>query len=266
MFKKRMAALSLSLVCLAGASVAHAADSAVGSWLWSTADELSVITLMADGRYMDAGVFHSSPGVLDTAHTQIEWGTYSWNATTGAINATSLGDLNGNWGLAGDVDGIQYLTVSGNTGTLFQPGCCSGTLTRILSSPSSAIVGTWTDGEYGVNTFLADGRYIAAQVVPGDAAHTGIEWGTYSWDAASGKITATALGDRNGDWGIAGDVDGPQYATISGNVATVFQPGCADCGGIQTRILPVPEPESYAMYLAGLGLLGVMIRRRKARI
>jgi len=28
---------------------------------------------------------------------------------------------------------------------------------------------------------------------------------------------------------------------------------------------PVPEPESYAMFLAGLGLLGVVARRRKAR-
>jgi hypothetical protein len=202
MFKKRMAAVSLSLVGVVGANVAQAADSAVGSWLWSTADELSVITLMADGRYMDAGVYYSSPGVLDTAHTQIEWGTYTWNATTGAINATSVGDLNGNWGLAGDVDGIQYLTVSGNTGTLFQPGCCSGT----LSMPAT-LVGHCghLDGRcLWRQHLLADGRYIAAQVVPGDAAHTGIEWGTYSWDAASGKISATALGDLNGDWGVVG--------------------------------------------------------------
>jgi hypothetical protein len=27
-------------------------------------------------------------------------------------------------------------------------------------------------------------------------------------------------------------------------------------------IVPVPEPESYAMLLAGLGLLGVVARRR----
>lgn len=263
MFKKHVAAISVGLTCLAGANMAHAADTAVGSWLWSNAEEFSVITLMANGRYMESSVQYLSPGVLDTDHTGIEWGTYTWNSTTGAINATSVGDLNGNWGLAGDVDGIQYLTVSGNTGTVTQPGCCSDTVTRILPSPSSAIVGSWTDGGYSVGTFLADGRYMEARVVDGDATHTGIEWGTYSWDAVTGKITATSLGDMNGDWGIANDVSGPQYLTVSGNLATVFQPGCDDCSGTISRILPVPEPEGYAMFLMGLGLIGVATRRRK---
>ncbi len=34
-------------------------------------------------------------------------------------------------------------------------------------------------------------------------------------------------------------------------------------GGISVSITPVPEPETYAMMLAGLGLLGFMARRRK---
>ncbi|HKX53004.1 MAG TPA: FxDxF family PEP-CTERM protein [Nitrosospira sp.] len=28
-------------------------------------------------------------------------------------------------------------------------------------------------------------------------------------------------------------------------------------------VSPVPEPETYAMLLAGLGLMGMMVRRRK---
>jgi PEP-CTERM motif len=31
-------------------------------------------------------------------------------------------------------------------------------------------------------------------------------------------------------------------------------------------VSPVPEPETYAMLLAGLGLMGAMIRRRKGFI
>ena len=32
------------------------------------------------------------------------------------------------------------------------------------------------------------------------------------------------------------------------------------------RVDVVPEPESYAMMLAGLGLLGFIVRRRKRRV
>ncbi|MCC7310199.1 MAG: PEP-CTERM sorting domain-containing protein [Sulfuritalea sp.] len=34
----------------------------------------------------------------------------------------------------------------------------------------------------------------------------------------------------------------------------------------QSSLAPVPEPEAYAMMLAGLGLLGVMVRRRKLKL
>lgn len=33
--------------------------------------------------------------------------------------------------------------------------------------------------------------------------------------------------------------------------------------GLQISVSPVPEPESYAMFLAGLGIMGAVIRRRK---
>lgn len=31
----------------------------------------------------------------------------------------------------------------------------------------------------------------------------------------------------------------------------------------QLYIMPVPEPETYAMFLAGLGLMGMIARRRR---
>lgn len=36
-------------------------------------------------------------------------------------------------------------------------------------------------------------------------------------------------------------------------------------GGSAEQLTPVPEPETYAMLLAGLGLVGAVARRRKAR-
>ena len=44
---------------------------------------------------------------------------------------------------------------------------------------------------------------------------------------------------------------------ISGQYSLAFSPG------VGNSIAPVPEPDAYAMLLAGLGLLGAVARRRK---
>ena len=238
-------------------------DLIVGSWLGEASGNVYVANFLQDGRYIEAAVVAG-----DAVHTGIEWGTYSWNPTNGAITATSLGDTNGDWGFSNDVNGTQYLTVSGNSGTVFQPGCASCTvpISRILPS-SSPIYGSWL-GEVGGNlfagTFLPDGRYIEAAVISGDPTHTGIEWGTYSWNAATGAITAAALGDNNGDWGIANDVNGTQYLTVSGNKGTIFQPGCDGCTVAIDRILPAAVPIPATVWLFGSGLIGIIgMARRK---
>ena len=54
--------------------------------------------------------------------------------------------------------------------------------------------------------------------------------------------------------------DTPGYALIPG-VLHAYKVSAADLGAY---IAPVPEPETYAMLLAGLGLVGFMARRRNA--
>jgi hypothetical protein len=46
---------------------------------------------------------------------------------------------------------------------------------------------------------------------------------------------------------------------VTDGFALIFPSG----GGLTAQVNAVPEPETYAMLLAGLGLLGVMVRRRK---
>jgi hypothetical protein len=223
---------------LYGQAIASGGDDVLGSWFGEGAGKIYVVSFLADGRYVFASAV---PG--DPSHTGIEWGAFAWNPSTGAITATSTGDTNGNWGLAGDSNGTQYLTVSGNTGLVFQPGCtsCTLALTRILPS-NSPIVGSWL-GNGGANTyvlsFLSDGRYVESAAVTGDPAHTGIEWGTYSWNPTTGGITASSVGDTNGNWGLAGDSNGTQYLTVSGNTGLLSQPSCVDCSLPVSRILPV---------------------------
>jgi predicted extracellular nuclease len=73
---------------------------------------------------------------------------------------------------------------------------------------------------------------------------------------SSGRaISAAALGANDAkQWMLSsvGDVEG-SYASLSGAVASP---------GLTSFAAPVPEPETYAMLLAGLGLIGFMARRR----
>jgi len=41
--------------------------------------------------------------------------------------------------------------------------------------------------------------------------------------------------------------------------------GTGDIGSYTVTLAPVPEPESYALLLAGLGLMGVIARRRQSK-
>lgn len=260
--KKPLILLAPSLLLLSQLAVAAPSDAIVGTWTWSSEGDVGAITFLKDGRY-----FLGEAYARDSAHTGIEWGTYSWNATTGAITATAAGDTNGNWGLAGDVDGTQYMQVNGNVATVSQVGCsdCGGNLSRALPG-TSPIVGSWfaSNSEMThVVTFTGTGEYVDLSIYKNDSAHTGIEYGTYSWNSSNGAITANTQIDANGNWGFQVDPNGTQYMSVSGNRGLITQPGCDDCTVPLARILPVPEPETYAMLLAGLGILGGVARRRR---
>jgi hypothetical protein len=64
-------------------------------------------------------------------------------------------------------------------------------------------------------------------------------------------------------WTLSSDslAAGDYYLAVSGNLVSS---GAASLGGAVSLAAPVPEPETYGMMLAGLGVLGYMARRRKA--
>jgi hypothetical protein len=53
------------------------------------------------------------------------------------------------------------------------------------------------------------------------------------------------------------------YVNVTG--VTSGSLGGAYSGAIQLNSAPIPEPETYAMLLAGLGLMGAVVRRRSTR-
>lgn len=60
---------------------------------------------------------------------------------------------------------------------------------------------------------------------------------------------------------VGGAVPGSYSLKIAGHQISASDPG--SYGGTVTAVTTVPEPETYAMLLAGLGLMGFSARRRK---
>jgi hypothetical protein len=74
--------------------------------------------------------------------------------------------------------------------------------------------------------------------------------GNYTFDGTTGSTWHTMANLTAGDY----------YYKITGNAT-------GSLGGfysITSTVTPVPEPETYAMLLAGLGVVGSLYRRRKS--
>jgi hypothetical protein len=65
------------------------------------------------------------------------------------------------------------------------------------------------------------------------------------------------------DWKANSGLESNDALSVSGNTLTLSWRGASP--GDNIRVLTaVPEPETYAMFLAGLGLIGAMVRRKSA--
>ena len=96
--------------------------------------------------------------------------------------------------------------------------------------------------------FNIDGGKVELFLSNGDINYTNdVSMGSFAFDSTAVNSSFTSL--------LAGDY----YYQVTG--AVVGNKG----GGYQlfSEVAPVPEPETYAMLLTGLGLVGFMVRRRK---
>lgn len=159
-------------------------------------------------------------------------------------------------GLAWDPDGNLYVSTELGHHLDHFDGVTGASL-GTLPTPEISLSGFMTFGPDGL-LYVSD--YFGASV--------------YAYDITTDKLVAS-FGGLNGPEGLAFSDDGdllvPSYFSNqivkfedgSGFPGTVFTAGHPLHGPIDLVMTPVPEASTYAMLLAGLGLLGFMARRRK---
>lgn len=151
-------------------------------------------------------------------------------------------------------------TTGGKTFSLYEDATSLGwTLTNGVTTQTGTLVDTPNSHTGG--TLMTHGNYQNSYQ---DTTWSGLS-GTGSLNfntLAAGAYTLTLTGE----WG--GLVAGNGFSSFK--VQPIVNLAAAGVGGAvtvtQTAIPAVPEPESYAMLLAGLGIMAVVARRRKNRI
>lgn len=215
-----MKSISLAFTLTTFAAAQLSAQSIVGSWYATQAGEAKtdvVIAFLANGIYLLAedGDSKQDPSGKDG----VERGTYQWDATTNVFTNNTLVDTNGEWGLSSEE--ALKVSVSGNTLTL------DGVKFKKVTSKTNKLVGTWylkEGGGYAAVTFLADGTYLMGQDgKPGSGGRTGVERGTYQWNARTKAFKPKVLMDTNGTWGFSDMAKGT--ILVSKNTITIKAPG-----------------------------------------
>ncbi|YCM42059.1 hypothetical protein V2O64_12175 [Verrucomicrobiaceae bacterium 227] len=195
-------------------------DEIVGAWQFgdSSTEDSGLLVFQANGVY-----FHIEDPAPDSDGTDgIEMGTYSLNEA-GEITVNVLVDTNGDIGLS-HPNGVDVFTVYGDS-LLLTASDESYTFDRIDYDPSSAIIGAWRlcdndEARTAVIVFLGNGYYYHGQVNQGDpSGEDGMERGTYSWNEATGILTATPITDTNLELGLSHPLTGYDEVTVTGQVS-----------------------------------------------
>lgn len=172
----------------------------------------------------------------------------------GAPDTTSYGQTFNT--LGGTLNDWTFYTTGGNSGNLsFAVASWDGTKAvgpALYSSGSTSYGGGATALSFsGINTSLSAGSYIAYLTVAG----------------VGSPATSVAIAGSNSDGGLGGgfrflNSNGTDPLTLNNAWSSWSIPNMQYSASFDVAA-PVPEPETYAMMLAGLGMLGFMARRRK---
>lgn len=223
----------------------------VGTWYVQNSSTTAILTFLDASNFL----FAQQATTDSEGQSGVEVGTYTWNYTTGSFNAVSTRcDTLGTWGIT--QPSPTSVTANGDVLTLTL-GSSTTTATR-LSPAASNLEGSWgwqdSTGTY-VFAILDSSHWVYAQQGTADSSgQTGIQVGTYTWNASTGAWTDVITTNTMGNWGLSDPP--PSTVTVSGETLTAVVNGTSisfPLIGLPTAMAApsiVIQPQSQTVTLA----------------
>ena len=201
--------------------------------------------------------------------TSFAAGAATQSTLMGTFAAYSAGATPGAFAFAPAMGGYQGVGVAGGVnGEIDSKERIVGTLNQAYGISQFTLGLFFDGGEYGDVQERAEVKVTYADNSFGTFVLTAISSTVATWTNAAGVVTNLALADlgKGGVWSVTNPF-GNQKVT---SIAFAALPGICKAGATCTSqsdftlvsVTAVPEAETYAMMLAGLGLMGAIARRR----
>lgn len=208
----------------------------------------------------------NSGSTLNMGGGALSVGSVANNGITNFTQAAGITTVNGVL-ISGVVD-LQGGTLIGNGNIVGSVSNSGGTLAMLSSPGSMNISGDYTQSSAGVFDVLMDGYGSPTTLNVGGTANLhgtmsmSFLWGDFGITAHLGD-SFTILSASN----LVGSFDVLNLASLALDLAWkvdyLHDQDALGTDFVRLSVVAVPEPETYAMMLAGLGLVGVMVRRSK---
>lgn len=275
--KKTLVAAAIAALAMSGAAEARIQDGSTGNgelvfsaWdgavgytydlEWTAALNDLVAGGAADGTYA------TSPSATVAASMIGAGGVIFDHVLTGFSNFSDLSAVQWNLAAADSVGRNRFLTTLGDSAADMNVSNLNvKSAVTVFNSYVGGANGKSTDNvtmavDGYANTILADGV--------GYAGNNGDNWGGKTNDSTSLLGASTSLWvlgmNNSSTTGTAGSSTGyiNQLLAFDGRAVTASTYLAQDGYHLQLAVAAVPEADTYAMFLAGLGLMGFIARRR----
>lgn len=133
-----------------------------------------------------------------------------------------------------------------------------------ISTPTDAAALRFGSFTLGANTQVTISATVSAALTPGLAgSYAGAYFELFEEDADQSDLYDTAGIELGDGYLSVASATGLISVSIANASNSAIDAGLAASADTSLMPSPVPEPESYALFLAGLGLMGLVARRRR---